>query len=319
MKNLVYDNLYKFLVSLGIILIVLPIAGMIFFYNTNSVLINQEEYDLLSEVSKNALLQRESIYSMLIHFPRWIAYGSIILGIILFVIGLCNWAITQRILDTKLKAEAKKATLEADCQEMTKQEIKRKIIKEEDESKSSIINGKVSQEVEKEVAIDEYTKNKEQDDRNIIDSEESQKGKKEQFWIERYLQAEELLFSYTKRIYGYDYSFKNNVRIDEKEYDAIGISRMSDIDIIAEFRYVEDYSSRILDTLSWSIGNLQKTRKKYSKETKRNSRGILLIATTEKMYDYCNEKTQNFIDKNRDMLTDIEIQVYDINTLKKIA
>ena len=52
MDKLQYDSLYKFLVSLGIILIALPIAALVYLLNSEPILISQSDFDALSEYSQ---------------------------------------------------------------------------------------------------------------------------------------------------------------------------------------------------------------------------------------------------------------------------
>ncbi len=59
MKNLEFGSLYKFLVSFGIVLFSLPIAVFVVLWNNNVLLISNEEFELLSEYSKNAVLKQQ--------------------------------------------------------------------------------------------------------------------------------------------------------------------------------------------------------------------------------------------------------------------
>ena len=56
--KLQYDSLYKFLVSLGVVLIALPITAFIFLSNSAALIISQSEYEALSEYSIHDLEQR---------------------------------------------------------------------------------------------------------------------------------------------------------------------------------------------------------------------------------------------------------------------
>ena len=51
MDKLQYDSFYKFLVSLGMLLITLPVLAYLYILNTNYKLISQNDYDNLSEIS----------------------------------------------------------------------------------------------------------------------------------------------------------------------------------------------------------------------------------------------------------------------------
>lgn len=60
MDKLQYDSFYKFLVSLGIILIAAPVLCLYFVVNNQEqLLISQNEYEALSEASLFLLQERE--------------------------------------------------------------------------------------------------------------------------------------------------------------------------------------------------------------------------------------------------------------------
>ena len=53
MDKLQYDSFYKFLVSLGIVLITLPIFVLLYILNADYILISQNDYNNLSAISKS--------------------------------------------------------------------------------------------------------------------------------------------------------------------------------------------------------------------------------------------------------------------------
>ena len=70
MDKLQYDSFYKFLVSLGLILLALPFAALIFLFYVDPILISQVEYDALSEFSLQMIENRNELVSMAISvFP----------------------------------------------------------------------------------------------------------------------------------------------------------------------------------------------------------------------------------------------------------
>lgn len=106
MDKLQYDNLYKFLVSLGIVLIVLPPAASVFLFNMEPILISQADYDLLSDFSLQMLATRNELISYFISIFPWFAGSLICIGIVVLLIGIFKWAGLQKNLDKKLDAEA---------------------------------------------------------------------------------------------------------------------------------------------------------------------------------------------------------------------
>ena len=51
MDKLQYDSFYKFLVSLGMLLITLPVLAFLYVLNMDCKLISQSDYDNLSQIS----------------------------------------------------------------------------------------------------------------------------------------------------------------------------------------------------------------------------------------------------------------------------
>ena len=111
MDKLQYDNLYKFLVSLGIVLIVLPVAALVFLFNMEPILISQADYDLLSEFSLQMIANRNELTSYFISIFPWFAGSLICVGVGVLLIGICNWVGLQKNLDKKLDAETDIAVL----------------------------------------------------------------------------------------------------------------------------------------------------------------------------------------------------------------
>ena len=111
MDKLQYDNLYKFLVSLGIVLIVLPVAALVFLFNMEPILISQADYDLLSDFSLQMIATRNKLTSYFISIFPWVAGILTCIGIVVLLIGIFKWVGLQKNLDKKLDAETAIQTL----------------------------------------------------------------------------------------------------------------------------------------------------------------------------------------------------------------
>lgn len=59
MDKLQYDSFYKFLVSLGIVLITLPIFVLLYILNADYILISQNDYNNLSAISLQSIKTHE--------------------------------------------------------------------------------------------------------------------------------------------------------------------------------------------------------------------------------------------------------------------
>ncbi len=209
MNKLEYDNLYKFLVSLGIILIVLPVAVWVYVCTVNPILISKQEFELLSEFSLNIINTRSRWTTVFIYVFPIVAVISVVVGAKLFHDGLSKWINVQNNLDKKLDAEATMQTLT--LLEMTSKEVAEKIeeeVKESDESASEH-TGTMT-----------YTVSKTS--------------------IDKYMQIEELSSKYIERKFLGLYDFKRNIRIGHYGYDIIGVSKNSNIDLVVEVKYCRE-------------------------------------------------------------------------------
>ncbi len=102
MDKLQYDSLYKFLVSLGLIMIVFPVAALVYLLNSELILISQDELESLSDLSQKMLANRDELLLLLRCIFPWLAFAFIFVGIFFLVYGLYKWKQVQKNLDKKL-------------------------------------------------------------------------------------------------------------------------------------------------------------------------------------------------------------------------
>ena len=110
MGNVNYDSCYKFLVSLGIVLIILPLTFLTFMI-TNSFDLQIIEADLnkYTQTAREVIKWRQSIPLLVKEKYVWfIAAGIGIMGICLVIYGLVKWYKLQQIDDICKKYEADK-------------------------------------------------------------------------------------------------------------------------------------------------------------------------------------------------------------------
>ena len=131
MEKLQYDSFYKFLVSLGIILIVSPFIGIYYFLiNGNKFLISNSEYLDLTNNSLMILEKREKIYIMILNLMPIIIIILFFIGIVSLIYGILKWKKFQKEIDeqTILKTKEQRINL----QKMTPTEIVEKAVLEEE-------------------------------------------------------------------------------------------------------------------------------------------------------------------------------------------
>ena len=145
MDKLQYDSLYKFFISLGIVMIALPLAVGAYLITSDPILISQAEYDALSQYSKQVLVYKEMVTSMLQNIYPWLAPIFILLGVALICHGIIKWRPVQNNIDKKLNSEA--TIQELQLMEMTSKEIDNKVkseIQEDISADTTAANGSIT-------------------------------------------------------------------------------------------------------------------------------------------------------------------------------
>ena len=249
MEKLQYDSFYKFLVSLGVILITLPILAMAFIATGDVVLISQAEYENLSSFSQNAIQQKEELLNFISNWLPLITKIFIPLGAIFILAGGGRWLYIQLQLDDQIKSDTIMKKINA--KNMSADEIVGKAL------------GEVSETENKE------SNNSETTTPNIPYTPSENP-------VVKYMRIENLCFSKAINEYSRDYHLKKNIRVGKHEYDFVAVSKKDNIDLLFEVKYWRTCStSRILEL----INKLYSRGIDYENTAHRNFRIILMLVT----------------------------------------
>ncbi|MBQ7343937.1 MAG: hypothetical protein IJW53_04135 [Clostridia bacterium] len=283
MDKLQYDSLYKFLVSLGVVLIALPVAALIFLANGTQLIISQSEYEALSEYSIRNLEQRELIISLIIKFLPVLFIILCIAGTILIIVGLKKWYQIQKILDNQVAAETKIKELEA--AKMSNVEMITEKIREAEEVSNSVI-----------------------DSSNNINQPPVSSYSTQHQRLLKYAEIEDRFFEYgipipIKRRYNH----KRNLRIGRFSYDAVAVSLKTNTDLIYEVKYWDRKPPNNL--LRQTLERLHLAGVNYETEEHRNYHCILAIVAPQQITDSLMEQVETFIEKYPELnFSDIDIK-----------
>lgn len=250
MDKLQYDSLYKFLVSLGIILIALPIAALAYLLNGDPILISQTDFNELSEYSQQIIGYRNSLTSYFVDIFPWFCGIFMCLGVFLLGYGIYKWKAVQKNLDKKLDAEATMQTLS--LMEMSSKEV----------------DDKVEAEVKEDVSAETV----EASSPTSTDDHLSRMNK--------YKEIEDLCYNYFNARYSKNYSFKRNIRMGKYHYDFIGVSQSDNIDLIIEVKYWRN-SSEISRRLFDVFHRIYDAGVNYEMIAHRNFRIIVVVITSK--------------------------------------
>lgn len=277
MDKLQYDNLYKFLVSLGIVLIVLPVAALVFLFNMEPILMSQADYDLLSEFSLQMIANRNELTSYFISIFPWFAGSLICIGVGVLLIGIFKWIGLQKNLDKKLDAEAAMQTLN--------------LLK----MSSAEVTAKIEEEVKETAAIETPTP----PISPAVNDHSSAMNK--------YIEIEELCFNYFTKRYAKKYSFERNIRMGKYCYDFIGVSKLDNIDLIFEIKYMKiaaGNSSRIYDVFE----RVYYSGINYETIAHRNFRCVVVIVTPKEELPRLENIVETYCKAHRENANRIEIK-----------
>lgn len=202
MGKLQYDSFYKFIVSLGMVLIALPILAFYFFMQkTNDFIITEEEYVKLSSFSLEFINKRNEILQLFLRFFPIICIVFVISGISLFFNGLYKWRKIQKEYDEQICIKTKKERKE--LEKMTPTEIVEKKLEEVEE---------------------EFVESKRNSYRaNIVKA----------------LQIENLWYAYLQKNLPSYYRIEQNVKTKDTHFDMVATSLEKDI--LYEVRYWKQY------------------------------------------------------------------------------
>ena len=201
MEKLQYDSFYKFLVSLGLVLIIAPFIGVYYLLNySNENLLTVNKYTELSQKSLGIIEKKENILNLFLTLAPYIFIFTTILGIFLLIYGIIKWKNLQKEIDeqTTIKTKVERTQLE----KLTANEVLQKIESEEE------IN----------------TKDKKQIYNRIQDA----------------IMAEGFCFEYLSNQLSKDYIVEQNVRIDNSIFDMVALSKKNKNDLIYEIKYYRE-------------------------------------------------------------------------------
>lgn len=246
MDKLQYDSFYKFIVSVGIVLIVAPLFCLHYLVSGSyDIIITQEEANSLSEVSADFLnIKMQYIQNIFKYLPI-VCIVFIGFGIIFTFWGCLKWLQIQKTLDqiTNLDLEEKALHI----QSMSAQEIAEKVISEDIESHESTNS-----------------------DPQITYSYSTTSSR-----IRKAFEIEDACYSYLKNKLKRKYNVHQNVKVGNCEYDIIASSKYDNVDLLYEIKYWNNPVSKF--TLTRLIDQIENRGISYENTAHRNFRFIVLI------------------------------------------
>lgn len=303
MEKIKYDSLYKFIVSIGIAIIVFPFIFMAWIFNFNDiVIISNNEINQLTEAAQNIIhLEQNYKYTVLSHLIICFLIISIIVlsGGAIVLYGIKQWKNKVQKYEDKSR-ELSNKILEIKLRNLTPEE------KEE----------KVKEEI-KENTQEDKLPNKETKSNNqarIINRTQ----------IKKYMEIQNYLYDKIRKEFN-DYKVVEEVKLGKQRYDCIALKTRDELyDYIFEIKYfssANSIKSKIRD-MEIQMLNLECA---YIENTKRIAKPILIIMV-EKITDEELLKHRKFIEQMKKqegslteiIISDVERIENDLMRIEKI-
>lgn len=209
MLKLEYDNLYKFIASIGMFLIAVPVFVVYYVINMNDqLLIRKDAYCTLTQESICFLQRRNQALILILNILPYVCIIAVVLGIFLLIYAYYKW---------------NKIQVELDRQLITKTQIQLKSL--EKLSPSEHIDN-INAEIEE----------------NLDDKTKANKltlGEVKEMYMNM-VGVENLCYEYILRKKQDAYDIQQNIKVGGKQYDIIARSKKDSKDILYEVKYWKD-------------------------------------------------------------------------------
>ena len=262
MDKLQYDSFYKFLVSLGMLLITLPVLAYLYILNTNYKLISQNDYDNLSEISIQRMNDNLKLLDFTTTIMPVVSIVLIVTGLVLIIIGCCKWYSIQKELDEQIKSDT----------------ITKKI------NATQLSSSETVEKVANEISTEQNNSTNVSSDRVV-----------------RYMQIEDNCYKYFSKKLSRRYLLKQNLRIGRLEYDIIALSKHTKNDLIFEIKYwtITNITNNRLEHL---ITNVKYMCENYKSNTDRNCKSVIVIVAPKEKIEKIQNCCLNHFDDYKDSL-----------------
>ena len=300
--NIQYASLCKFMVSLGVLFVFLPLIILyLFLSRQDGVVFSKNEWLTYTEESKYLLTAKNQLYVAVVDWFPYLSCASIIAGVIFFVIGFIKWNKLQ-----ELEIEEKKVGVEnmkGGTKEQIQMKYDRKELQEEDSEKPYISDDRLSPISNKETDAVPSKNNEAQ-----LDAVEKKLPNAPNIRLtlsERRARFELLLnecAAIMQNRFYMTHEVRQNVEINGKCYDMVAVSKNdTDCDIIYEVIVAFSKFPRLHRAV---IAFLTKSRIEYKKHVGRACKTVLLIVAPEncsQSYERCIKRDYIHLKNSEEM------------------
>lgn len=281
MDKLQYDSFYKFMASIGVVLMTAPLLAIYYFLNTgNQFLITKTEYFNLTQESLCLLQVRNQTIFRIIDFLPSLCILLIVIGLLCFIYGCCSW----RNIQLELDKQTKNKTLEQE-----------RMLKKMDEVE---VYQKRSEDVDEALDMSGGTE--------ILNRTEVNN------MFVKMICIENLCFDYILQKQGKKYYIQRNIKVANEEFDIVSRSKKQNIDILYEIKYWTNNITK--ERLQAVVIKEDKKGRIYETYLHRNCRNIVLLVLPDTVFASTQAQHSELADTG---LPNVTIQIFKESDLEK--
>lgn len=274
MEKLKYDSLYKFIVSIGIVIVILPFGFIFGILNKNdTVLVSQNEINQLTNTAKEIIYLEQDYKYLILSKPILFSTITMILfliGSVIVIYGIIQWK------DKVQKYEDKSREL---SNKLLEKQIKSLTLEEKEE--------KIKEDIEEE-KIEIKAKNS-----NVMIHKQR---------IDKYMDIQETVYRSIRKQFN-NYKIFEEVKLENQIYDCIALdnSEYALHDYIFEIKYFSSIKS-IKGKIKSLESKMLEKEMLYYENSKRYARTVLIIVVdnfddkdkleNKKLLDEINERNR---------------------------
>ncbi len=274
MEKLKYDSLYKFIVSIGIVIMILPFGFIFGILNKNdTVLVSQNEINQLTNTAKEIIYLEQDYKYLILSKPILFSTITMILfliGSVIVIYGIIQWK------DKVQKYEDKSREL---SNKLLEKQIKSLTLEEKEE--------KIKEDIEEE-KIEIKAKNS-----NVMIHKQR---------IDKYMDIQETVYRSIRKQFN-NYKIFEEVKLENQIYDCIALdnSEYALHDYIFEIKYFSSIKS-IKGKIKSLESKMLEKEMLYYENSKRYARTVLIIVVdnfddkdkleNKKLLDEINERNR---------------------------
>jgi hypothetical protein len=251
MEKIEFSDIYKFLCSIGVLLIGLAFVFPYFFLNGKfDLLVEEKKLKSLTPIAQQIIYDRQLSVRALNDHLFLISGAILIIGLIIFSIGIVNWSKKQKNIDIKEVVETQKAQYEFG--QMTNQDVSTKVVRELEEDNIALSSTSSTTTT----TTTQYPPTAQQS--------------------VNYVLIEQKIISKIHEAYKDYFSILANQKIDEIEFDAIlKPNNIIGTNYILEIKYAQaSITTRFLQN---TISRVARAMRKYQSATDRLPNAIVII------------------------------------------